>query len=73
MSFAQTFGLRLCHARLALGWTQEQLADKSGVSRSVIANSERGDNVMGVERARALADALGVTLDDLTAPEEVTS
>lgn len=45
--------------------TQEQLAEKVGVSRQAIAKWEAGDTVPDLEKSRLLADALGVSLDDL--------
>ena len=46
--------------------TQEQLAEKVGVSRQAIAKWEAGDTVPDLEKSRLLADALGVSLDDST-------
>lgn len=46
--------------------TQEQLAEKAGVSRLTIINLETGkvDNVSG-KTLKSLSDALGCTIDDL--------
>ncbi len=46
--------------------TQEDVAEKIGVSRQSVAKWESGESVPDLERGRKLADLLGVTLDDLT-------
>lgn len=47
------------------GMTQAALAEKSGVNRLSIAEIETGRKTGSVGTLRALADALGVKLDDL--------
>lgn len=47
------------------GWSQTDLADKSGVSRVMIGKYERGDAVPSIEAAKKIADALEVSLDYL--------
>jgi mRNA interferase RelE/StbE len=47
------------------GLTQAALAEKAGVNRVSIAEIETGRKQGSVASLRALADALGVTLDDL--------
>lgn len=47
------------------GWTQEQLAEAIGVSRSTIAKWEAGKGVPKVDNLIALSRALGVTIDSL--------
>ena len=51
--------------RKELKLTQEQLAEKSGVSRSQIANIETGVAKVSYESAKALADALGIKWGDV--------
>lgn len=46
--------------------TQEELAEKVGVTRQSIAKWEAGLSQPDLERARLLAETFGVTLDDLT-------
>ena len=46
--------------------TQEDVAEKVGVSRQAVAKWETGETIPDLERARLLAQALGVSLDDLT-------
>ncbi len=49
------------------GMTQAALAAKAGVNRVTVAEIETGRKRGSVASLRALADALGVSLDDLTA------
>ena len=46
--------------------TQEDIAEKVGVSRQAVAKWEAGETSPDLEKARLLAEALGVSLDDLT-------
>ena len=48
------------------GLTQAALAEKSGVKRVTVAEIETGRKQGSIATLRALADALGVSLDDLT-------
>lgn len=46
--------------------TQEDIAEKIGVSRQAVARWEAGETAPDLEKARMLAGVLGVSLDDLT-------
>ena len=59
------FGSKLRGKRAELRMSQGDLADKSGVDINSIARYEIGDTKPGLDKAVALANALGVTLDDL--------
>lgn len=48
------------------GLTQGELAVKAGVSRVTIAELEIGRKAGSVKTLKAVADALGLTIDDLT-------
>lgn len=48
------------------GLTQEDVADRIGVSRQTLSKWETGESVPDLQRGRALAELFGVTLDDLT-------
>lgn len=52
--------------------TQEELAEKLGVTRQAIAKWESGETVPDLEKCRLLAETFGVSLDDLAnyEPEE---
>ena len=51
--------------RLAQNITQQELADKVGVSRPMIGQIERGSRVPSVVLGRDIAKALGVSVEDL--------
>ena len=56
----------LVQLRKAHDMTQEELAEKIGVSRQSVAKWESGDSLPDIDRCKAIADAFGVSLDDLT-------
>jgi transcriptional regulator with XRE-family HTH domain len=58
-------GMRVRLARVRNRWSQQQLADESGVSRVTVGSIERGDHAAGVLAVWKLADALGVPIADL--------
>lgn len=45
--------------------SQDQLAEKAGVSRATISGAENGTTIISIETAIKIADALNVTLDEL--------
>ncbi len=45
--------------------TQEDIAEKIGVSRQAVAKWEAGETLPDIERCKQIADIFGVTLDDL--------
>lgn len=45
--------------------TQEDVAEKIGVTRQAVAKWESGDTVPDLDKCKVLADLFGVTLDDL--------
>jgi transcriptional regulator with XRE-family HTH domain len=72
MAYSQAMGKhdalarRIRELRQVLGWTQQDLSDESGLSRSYISRLEMGDIALpSSERLRALAVALSTTTDDL--------
>ena len=46
-------------------FSQEELADKIGVSRQTLSKWETGESLPDIEKCKLLAELLGVTLDDL--------
>lgn len=62
----------LIHLRKIKQLTQEDVADKIGVTRQSVAKWESGETVPDLEKCRLLAELFGVTLDDLAnfEPEE---
>ena len=59
------FSDNLVQLRKLNGMTQEELAEAVGVTRQAIAKWESGDSMPDLERSKAIADAFGVSLDDL--------
>ena len=51
--------------RKKFGFTQEQVAEKLGVSRQAVAKWERGDTLPDIENIIALADMYEVSIDFL--------
>jgi putative transcriptional regulator len=62
--------LKLKSARAALDLSQQQLAEKVGVSRQTINAIEKGDYNPTIKLCIAICRALGKTLDDLFWSEE---
>jgi transcriptional regulator with XRE-family HTH domain len=60
---SQTFGRRLRAARGKL--SQSQLATAAGISKRSVASYEAGETLPSIDIAARLAEALGVTLDEL--------
>ena len=57
--------LKLKSARAALDLSQQELADKVGVSRQTINAIEKGDYNPSITLCIAICKVLGKTLDDL--------
>lgn len=55
----------LKYLRKSQGFTQEQIAEKIGVSRQAVAKWENGETLPDIENVIALADIYGVTIDFL--------
>ena len=47
------------------GYSQEQIAEKIGISRQAYAKWERGLTIPDIEKAAALAKVYGITIDGL--------
>lgn len=69
---ATAIGTRVRRERLARGWTLDQLADVSTVSRRSVINVEQGTANPSVGTLLRLADALGVGLPSLVEPPTAT-
>ena len=59
------FGRHVAELRTSAGLTQQQVADRSGLNRVTISLVENGWREVGITRAKALADALGVSIERL--------
>lgn len=65
------FGRRLMKLMLDRGWNQSDLARAAGLGRDAISTYVRGRSFPEPRSLRSLADALGVTTDELL-PNSVT-
>lgn len=50
--------------------SQEELAEKIGVTRQTLSKYETGESLPDIEKCKLLADALGVLIDDLISYEK---
>lgn len=60
------FAANLRGLRARADLTQAQLAERAGVSAASVFQYEDGSAVPGMDKAFRLAEALGVTVDELT-------
>lgn len=65
--------LKLRELRKIRGFTQQQLADKVGVSNVSLSNYERGAQMPDITTLTRIANALGVSTDTLLGLNEPTS
>lgn len=66
-----TLSEKILELRKAKGLSQEQLAEKIGVSRQSISKWETGESVPEIERLTELSNVFNVTTDYLLKPSEV--
>ena len=64
-AFATTVGEGVRRARQAHGWTQAELAERSGFSANYVARLERGELGASLFVAHQLCDALGIDVSEL--------
>ena len=70
----QTTGQKIAGFRIRQGWTQEDLADKAGVTVRTIQRIENGATQPRLYTLKALADVLGTTVELLrVAPNDSTA
>lgn len=65
---AENLARSLTQLRELRGWTQQQLAEQSGVPRATVASLESGSANPTLSVLARVAEALHVTLDELTSP-----
>lgn len=53
------------------GYSQEEVAEKIGISRQAYAKWESGKTIPDIEKSKLLAELYGVTIDSLIKTEEV--
>ena len=64
------FAENLVALRKVHAMSQEELAEKIGVSRQTLSKYETGESLPDIEKCKALADVFGVTVDDLICYEK---
>ena len=50
--------------------SQEELAERIGVSRQTLSKYETGESLPDIEKCKALADVFGITVDDMISYEK---
>ena len=60
------FGQRVRELRSDQGFSQESLADDCGLDRTYIGSIERGERNVALRNIEKIADALGISIADLT-------
>ena len=60
-----SFSENLTELRKLNGFSQEELADRIGVSRQTLSKYETGESLPDIEKCKQLADAFSVSMDDL--------
>ena len=68
MDMRRLVGSNVKELRTKLGWTQEQLAERSGFSQQYISGLEQGRRNPTIVSVFELAQSLGVTVLDLLRP-----
>ena len=70
-TLVKDFGLYVRQLREAHAWSQEQLAELAGLSRSYVSEVERGTVIASLITLDKLACAFGLTAAALLTPREV--
>lgn len=70
MNFMTQLSGNLRDARVALGMTQAEVADRLGMSRPCVTHYENGLRMPNLWVTSALAGIYGVSLDDIVPPVE---
>ena len=73
MDILKAFGARIRGLRQTRGLSQEKLAEIADLHRTYISSLELGERNVSLKNIQALADALGVSLEDLFKAEEFQS
>lgn len=67
----QLVGERIKKRRVELGWTQDVLAEKAGISNSFLSDLENGKRSVGADKLLDIARVLNLSLDYLMSGEDV--
>lgn len=68
--YRRLVGKRVRMERVWQDLSQDDVAAKAGVTRNYVSATERGTQKLDAFRLRGLADALGITFQDLIAPDD---
>lgn len=66
---ARAIGRRIREAREDRGWTQQDLADRTGIRRPNVARLERGSGLPNLATLLKVAAGLEIALEQLVAPD----
>ena len=72
-AYKATFGQHIRYLRRLRSLTQEEVAHRAGVHVTYLSGIERGVRNPSLKNIRAIAEALGVPMGELFAPEPVVS
>ena len=72
-AYQATFGQHIRYLRRLRSLTQEEVAHRAGVHVTYLSGIERGVRNPSLKNIRAIAEALGVPMGELFAPEPVVS
>ena len=70
LALVSLIGERVRARRIALGWTLDELAERSGVSRRMLVNVEQGVTNASIATLLRLSEAIGLGLPSLVAPSD---
>ena len=73
LALMSRIGERVRARRHTRGWTLDELAERSGVSRRMLVNVEQGTTNASIATLLRLSEALGIGLPILVAPDEGTT
>lgn len=71
VNITEVFASHVRELRAQLGYSQEELAHRSGLHRTYIGAVERSERNITLLNAQRIADALGVTLSDCVKGQDV--
>ena len=68
---AQKTGAYLAMLRKIKGMTQQEVADRLGVSNKTVSKWESGRGIPGIDSLKAISQVFGVSIDSLLSGEEL--
>ena len=71
MNMRKSIGIRIRNYRNAMGFTQQELAERLGVTNSAVSNWEKGSNGIDIELIPKICNVLNVGISDLLDTPEV--